>query len=451
MTSPTQQEIEDQIRKGIEAVDNRVPIGKQELSLNELLRLIETAIGYGSVIYNQGTALIPLLKQQDLAAENNISKEQLEIILMMEKCFSGCAQIYVHTAHSIAKFGENISGNLEPPEEPGFRLAVQWLKHILEQNSNGNSSNELAWELRYAFDAIVHIGLLQQIDSLASGILRGGENTARGAGEATIKATLQGVDKLLEDSEHELPVAAYILRHTSYRIVALLNQRFPANDPQDSFLLSARTHLLNILVTSNQITQKNVEHYYKYTYEEFLKLSKLSSKTGRGDSSNLEKNSKNDWRVSLINLFRQHPWSIVLISLIALALLILVALDRITIPGILEPQTESSDKKIKVNLFCTWKSQGKLTKPIESAAVTASSMRNGEPITLLGQSIDSDGRISFEMKKGDLVGVIVRHPNIQDSQIKIPNIGITESDIELKKLNYTVRRDNCFFDWKEAS
>ncbi len=110
---------------------------------------------------------------------------------------------------------------------------------------------------------------------------------------------------------------------------------------------------------------------------------------------------------------------------------------------------ENSSPKVTVNLICTWKSQGNLTKPIEAAAVTATSMKTGDSINILGKGIDSDGRISFEMKQNDLVSVTIRHSDIRDSQVTIPNIKINEDESSLKEQNYTVSRTNCFFDRKQ--
>ena len=113
---------------------------------------------------------------------------------------------------------------------------------------------------------------------------------------------------------------------------------------------------------------------------------------------------------------------------------------------LLRMMNSETESKIIVNLFCTWKSQAKLTKPIESAAVTAISMRTGNSIDILGKGIDSDGRISFEMGRNDIVAVTIRHPDIRDSQVQIPNIRIDKSEEELKELNYTVSKTNCYFD-----
>jgi hypothetical protein len=162
--------------------------------------------------------------------------------------------------------------------------------------------------------------------------------------------------------------------------------------------------------------------------------------------------NENNWRTSLIKLFRENPW----ISLIPAALVVLivfsVASGKVKIPGYIEPPTKpESDKKITVNLLCAWKSQGQLTKPIESAVVTATSMMTGNSINVLGKGVDSDGRISFQMEKTDLVAITIRHPEIRDSQIQIPNIKITESDQDLEKLKYAISRTNCYFDAKDKT
>lgn len=161
---------------------------------------------------------------------------------------------------------------------------------------------------------------------------------------------------------------------------------------------------------------------------------------------------KNNLLSSLITLFREKPWSIPLVALVLILLAFFTVSGKIGIPGLPKsntPETESPEKsKVTVNLFCTWKSQGKLTKPIEAAAVTAKSARTGDPINVLGKGIDSDGRISFEMEKIDWASITIRHPDIRDSQIQIPNIKVTESDSDLKKQNYTVSRNNCYFDAK---
>ena len=157
---------------------------------------------------------------------------------------------------------------------------------------------------------------------------------------------------------------------------------------------------------------------------------------------------------SIIRVFITKPWSIPVLLGIGLIILFLVASGKIRIPNILEPNPsgttspEEPEEKVTVNLLCTWKSQAKLTQPITSAVVTATSVKTGDPINILGKGSDSDGRISFKMEKTDLVEVIIRHPDIRDSQIRIPNIKITESDSELKKQKYTVSRTNCYFDAK---
>ncbi|NEO52968.1 MAG: hypothetical protein F6K54_07675 [Okeania sp. SIO3B5] len=161
-----------------------------------------------------------------------------------------------------------------------------------------------------------------------------------------------------------------------------------------------------------------------------------------------------DWKKSIADYPKQHPVLTFLLMAIILGLIgfafHLVGKGLITFPDKLEPTNpEEENSLVTVNLFCSWKSQGNLTKPIEAAAVTATSMRTGNSINVLGKGIDSDGRITLEMEKNDRVSVTIRHPDIRDSQVTIPNIIINKNESRLKEQNYTVSRTNCYFDRKQ--
>jgi hypothetical protein len=167
---------------------------------------------------------------------------------------------------------------------------------------------------------------------------------------------------------------------------------------------------------------------------------------------NNDGNSDN-WQLSLVKFFTERPWgSLLFIAVLGGSLILLVVSGRIKIPGILEPTNQTTEKNeeliVTVNLVCTWKSPGKLTKPIESAAVTVISVRTGRSLNVLGKGIDSNGRISFDMGKADIASVTIRHPDIRDSQRVIPNIEITESDSTLKNQKNAVSRTDCYFDAK---
>lgn len=156
---------------------------------------------------------------------------------------------------------------------------------------------------------------------------------------------------------------------------------------------------------------------------------------------------------SLINLFREKPWTIFPVLLILALFVELYFLDIIKPPkkdsNILAKETQDTLRKVTVNLFCKWRNQGRLNQPIQSAIVTANSVRTGNPINVPG-GIDTDGRISFNMNRKEEVQINIRHPDIRDSQLRIPKIKINESDSELEKQDYTVRRDDCYFDAKES-
>jgi hypothetical protein len=162
--------------------------------------------------------------------------------------------------------------------------------------------------------------------------------------------------------------------------------------------------------------------------------------------------SKNMDLSPLMRLLRERPWIVFVLAGLGIFLLLLVATGKIRIPNVIEPnksETKSQEEvKVKVNLECKWKSQSRLTKPIQSATVIGRSVRTGEPIKLFGRTLDSNGKIPFVMGRKDLVQITITHPDIRDSQIQIPIIQITESDSELKDQNYVVIWTDCLFDAK---
>ncbi|NJM66101.1 MAG: hypothetical protein HC851_10755 [Acaryochloris sp. RU_4_1] len=163
-----------------------------------------------------------------------------------------------------------------------------------------------------------------------------------------------------------------------------------------------------------------------------------------------------------IRLLRDNRWIVVFLIILSFLILILIANGLIKIPNILEPTSTSTgreteptsepppvpEKKVTVNLFCSWNSQGKLNQSINSATVSVKSVRIGDSIIALGGNIDTEKRISFEIDRTDIVEVTIGHPDIRDSQLKIPNIKITETDQKLRELKFTVPRYNCFLPSK---
>ena len=92
--------------------------------------------------------------------------------------------------------------------------------------------------------------------------------------------------------------------------------------------------------------------------------------------------SKNMDLSPLMRLLREKPWIVFVLAGLGIFLLLLVATGKIRIPGVIEPNKSEtkSQEEVKVNLECKWKSQSRLTKPIQSATVIGRSVRTGEPI-----------------------------------------------------------------------
>jgi hypothetical protein len=183
--------------------------------------------------------------------------------------------------------------------------------------------------------------------------------------------------------------------------------------------------------------------------------SPMASPPPNNDSND---NSSGD-RLSFLSRLFQRPVNIV-VGVVAVVILggTWVLIGKPKLPGIIEPnrpEQPSSEKQkniiqeepqVNVNLRCAWKSKGRRNGAIITATATIYA-ENGTIIANSFGSTNTEGIISFKVKRLQKVRVAISHNDIRDSQPMI-DIEVTESPEELKKLDYNVKRTNCNFDAK---
>ena len=183
--------IEQAISKSLADVDQRLAkLGNanRRLELADVNHVTSVAIGHGSGIYNHS-----------------------------HKGRVGCGRIYHRAASGLVELVPRVVQR--PNEQPAVDvdLAIQWLSRIVVGSPlvREETADDLAWELRFAFDSLRCIPQFDQLhEALASASQSG---NALPSVNSILKKSIEHSQKMAE-----LHVAPYFLRHTAEVLVWLI-------------------------------------------------------------------------------------------------------------------------------------------------------------------------------------------------------------------------------------
>lgn len=193
-TAPRAQgDIGEAIRVAISSVDlvvEEASNARRHITLHDIGNITGEAIHHGAGIYNA-------------------------------KSYLGCATIYLHAARRTLECMPDIAPTEHGPPKKGTMLAAEWLARIVIDNPTVDEStaDDLAWELRFAFDSIHQIPLFDQI-STAIATARSVTGKPDAVGARTLVRNVLTICEGIRD----VHITAYLLRHTAYAVLSLIDQ-----------------------------------------------------------------------------------------------------------------------------------------------------------------------------------------------------------------------------------
>ncbi|MEA3211376.1 MAG: hypothetical protein QOE70_4433 [Chthoniobacter sp.] len=232
-------DINEAIARAIRDVDGVVKnavTGKGHLTLKDIGDIVGEAIHHGAGIYNVGSHL-------------------------------GCASIYLHAARRVLEHLPDASPGAHGPLPKGTYLAAEWLARIVLDNPTVDepTADDLAWELRFAFDSIRQIPLLDQIN-MAIAMARTGTR------KPDVDEICKIVEKVTDVSQGvmENHVRAYLLRHTALAILATIDHCYGSTPPSQG-RLSDWHRLLRPVVDANPHVTRYVAQHLALELAEILR------------------------------------------------------------------------------------------------------------------------------------------------------------------------------------
>ena len=188
-SGPLDEAIADGIA-GVDAVVRQLAQARSSLTLDNVQEILSVAISHGAGIYNDGSP-------------------------------EGCARIYLHAAGRIIE--QLPEAAVHQPFPKGSALAAEWLSRIVTENPGVDETiaDDLAWELRFAFDSIQQIPLL---DSIGAAITEA--RTLAGQPKPEVIATIiqkaMAVGRQIRRGQPH--VSAYLVRHTAIVILRVFEK-----------------------------------------------------------------------------------------------------------------------------------------------------------------------------------------------------------------------------------
>ena len=190
------------------------------LRLADVESVVSTAIGHGAGVYNHSDA-------------GRV----------------GCARLYHRAASGLLELMPE--GSTSPDSLPpcDVELAADWLRRIVMATPifRERGADELAWELRFAFDALNEIPLCDEISNVLAGLsLTGTERHSMS----------QVIGKVLERCQaiRQGHIGVYVLRHAAQ----VLLSRMTGQNSLDSDLTAVRNRLQSILSAHPRIVGANL-------------------------------------------------------------------------------------------------------------------------------------------------------------------------------------------------
>lgn len=184
----------------------------------------------------------------------------------------GCGRIYHHAAAGLLAVAEQRApaSGAEPPTNAG--LAVDWLNRIVEATPRVTPpiADEVAWELRFAFDSIPLIPLCDQVHNALV--------QARSQ-EHSLRVMCSIILRLIEHSNApgRPHVQAYLLRHTAELVV----RHMPDESLADRGCRAARDRLAAVVKSHPRITRENTAQLTTSLLKQFSELCASAEDQGR--------------------------------------------------------------------------------------------------------------------------------------------------------------------------
>lgn len=217
-------DVQNAIESGLAGVDNvlsNIGSSRHQITIDDVRRVLHEAIQHGAGIYNHPSKYGHI----------------------------GCARIYHRAAAGVLALMPGTVSRPEgrPPQD--IRLAMDWLGRVIEKapNVEDDTAEELAWELRFAFDAIQHIGLFDEVNrALASTI---GATNMPDLVCSMVRAVIKQSDVI-----PILQVNVYLLRHAAQVVHWLITE----GQRQEPYLQNAKRRLNLIFTDDPRILRQNL-------------------------------------------------------------------------------------------------------------------------------------------------------------------------------------------------
>jgi hypothetical protein len=191
--APPPADLQAAIAQGLRDVSNvlaKIDMQHEEVSLDDVSLVIHTAIRYGAGIYNHS-----------------------------DFGHIGCALIYHSAAAGLLELmpGASAGDSGLPPRDS--RLALNWLHRIVGTTPGVTQTiaDDLAWELRFAFDSVQYI---PQCDMLREALAGFGERKRAREHFSGVLLRVLNMTRTLRETH----VSAYVLRHAAETVVALIDK-----------------------------------------------------------------------------------------------------------------------------------------------------------------------------------------------------------------------------------
>lgn len=208
---------------GVNAVVTKAVAGKRHLLLKDIGDIVGEAIHHGAGIYNSGSHF-------------------------------GCATIYLHAARRTLEYLPDVSSDVYGAPPKGTRLVAEWLAGIVLENPEVEEStaDDLAWELRFVFDSIHRVPLMDQVSMVSiMAVTDSGEPDAD-----EICALVRQVIKITQDVR-ENHVRAYLLRHTAKAVLRLIDVCYGGVPPSRGVVRVLSERLRPVVDANPRITRYN--------------------------------------------------------------------------------------------------------------------------------------------------------------------------------------------------
>lgn len=234
--------LENAIKKGLSDVAHVLTdVGSQKsrIDLDDVDRVISTAISHGAGIYNH----------------SHFGR-------------IGCARIYHRAATGLLELMPAASAAPGSQVPRGVQLATEWLDRIVQASPlvKDPTADDLAWELRFSFDSMHFIPLCDNVQDALSEL---------SWPEPSRHSMCEIIRQVLERCQAVRPahVGPYLLRHTARVIASLIEE----HKPPDRALRQIQGQLDKIVSDHPRIVRRNLADLAETLHEALVEACRATA------------------------------------------------------------------------------------------------------------------------------------------------------------------------------